>query len=105
MMPRAGGDAVDGSQVLEYEFRHDDGRAGELPLGQVKKLFPPANSALGSSFETLCPVCLLRIFGHALRPDHVVKHKIYFQQWQSGLAALRFVKDLTSDSFIGWPRK
>ena len=71
---RAGGDAVDGSQVVEYEFRHDDGRAGELPLGQIKILFAPANSALGSSFETLRPVCLLRIFGQALRPNRVVKN-------------------------------
>jgi hypothetical protein len=48
------------------------GWADELPLGQIKILFAPANSALGSSFETLCPVCLLRIFGQALRPNHMV---------------------------------
>jgi hypothetical protein len=48
------------------------GWADELPLGEIKILFAPANSALGSSFETLCPVCLLRIFGQALRPNNVV---------------------------------
>ena len=30
---------VDDSQVVDYEFRHDDGRADELPLGQGKDTF------------------------------------------------------------------
>jgi hypothetical protein len=62
---------VDDSQVVDYEFRHDDGRADELPSDRVKILFAPANSALGSSFEKLSPA-LLHIFGQALRPNHVV---------------------------------
>ena len=53
----AGGDAVDGSQVVDYEFRHEDGVGRRTALGQIQILFAPANSALGSSFETPCPVC------------------------------------------------
>ena len=36
----AGGDAVDGSQVVDYEFRHDDGRADELPSDRVRYFSP-----------------------------------------------------------------
>jgi hypothetical protein len=65
------GDAVDGSQVIDYEFRHDDGRADNLPLEQVKILFAAADSARGSSFKTR-RFALLHIFGLALRQDHMI---------------------------------
>ena len=81
---------MDDSQVVDYEFRHDDGRADELPLGQVKILFAPANSALGSSFEKLSPA-LPYIFGQA-QPDHC------------GNKILRCIKFTFNNGNRNWPR-
>ena len=94
------------TKIVDYNLRHDDGAADELPLGQVENLssqrIPRSAQVLRHSGQ----FARLPIFGQVLRPDHVVCiFSLCIQQWQSGLPALRFVKDLTWDSFIKWPRK
>ena len=64
---------MDGSQVVAYQFSHDDERAMNCRR-TGKDTFAPANSVLGSSFETVPPVCgsSTHLVGHSSGPRDIL---------------------------------